>query len=417
MREEWSDVSCRASSLIARSRSSWLRGDIAGSLAEIEEARRVACPAGSCCRMPLASREATTLIMLGDLAGARRVLDREAPLGPDRTEPTWDRPLTLMLHAYLALASGDVERTAALAEDSLRTADACGLRLWHHLGHSLLAVVNVRRVDIGAAMACVTQLGECAMLGRAQHTAGQCAWITAVVYRAKNDVDGALRLSAELTGPGQVSRELLLSQPGAAPWLARFTLGVGQAGLARRTLRTATELADRNPRFPTVTTAAVHTRGLVENSLDDLVHASRAHRDVWARASALEDIGTFLSADPARLDDASHAYDRAATAYLTAGSTYDYLRAKSKIRGLGKAALPSLEAAERRLAFTQLTRGEYDVARLVAQGMTNVQVARVLSLSPHTVAFHLRKVFRKLTVSSRVELAHMWGARTSAESG
>ncbi|MGW0823497.1 helix-turn-helix domain-containing protein [Streptomyces sp. NPDC002845] len=66
-----------------------------------------------------------------------------------------------------------------------------------------------------------------------------------------------------------------------------------------------------------------------------------------------------------------------------------YARGSAQASDLGKAALPSL----------------------VARGMTNVQVARGLSLSRHTVAFHLRKVFRMLDVSSRVELAHMWGTR------
>jgi DNA-binding CsgD family transcriptional regulator len=53
----------------------------------------------------------------------------------------------------------------------------------------------------------------------------------------------------------------------------------------------------------------------------------------------------------------------------------------------------------------QLTPPERDVAALVSEGLTNQQVARRLHRSPHTVNFHLRNIFRKLDVRSRVELA------------
>jgi DNA-binding CsgD family transcriptional regulator len=51
-----------------------------------------------------------------------------------------------------------------------------------------------------------------------------------------------------------------------------------------------------------------------------------------------------------------------------------------------------------------LTDGERTVAELVAQGLTNREVAARIFLSPHTVSFHLRKVYRKLGIRSRVEL-------------
>jgi DNA-binding NarL/FixJ family response regulator len=40
----------------------------------------------------------------------------------------------------------------------------------------------------------------------------------------------------------------------------------------------------------------------------------------------------------------------------------------------------------------------------VAQGLTNREVAARILLSPHTVSFHLRKVYRKLGIRRRVEL-------------
>ncbi len=57
--------------------------------------------------------------------------------------------------------------------------------------------------------------------------------------------------------------------------------------------------------------------------------------------------------------------------------------------------------------WTSLTQGELSVAELVSEGMTNREVAHRLSVSPHTVDFHLRQVFRKLEISNRVTLTRI----------
>ena len=58
-------------------------------------------------------------------------------------------------------------------------------------------------------------------------------------------------------------------------------------------------------------------------------------------------------------------------------------------------------------AWTTLTKAERTVAALVARGMTNRQVAAHLFISRHTVDAHLRHIFRKLDLNSRVGLAHL----------
>lgn len=59
-----------------------------------------------------------------------------------------------------------------------------------------------------------------------------------------------------------------------------------------------------------------------------------------------------------------------------------------------------------------LTPTEAEVARLVAEGLTNREVARALFVSPHTVDANLRRVYQKLEVRSRTELARQFVKRT-----
>ena len=65
----------------------------------------------------------------------------------------------------------------------------------------------------------------------------------------------------------------------------------------------------------------------------------------------------------------------------------------------------------------ELTAQEIRVARAVAEGATNKQVAATMFLSPKTIDFHLGRVYRKLGIHSRTELAGMVATGVLSEAG
>jgi DNA-binding NarL/FixJ family response regulator len=56
-----------------------------------------------------------------------------------------------------------------------------------------------------------------------------------------------------------------------------------------------------------------------------------------------------------------------------------------------------------------LTRRELCIIKLVAQGLTNKQIAKELAISPETIKKHLKNIFEKSGVHSRCQLASMFG--------
>jgi len=57
--------------------------------------------------------------------------------------------------------------------------------------------------------------------------------------------------------------------------------------------------------------------------------------------------------------------------------------------------------------WSSLTATEEQVAEAVSQGLTNRQVANRLYMSPHTVDSHLRHIYWKLGINSRIDLTRL----------
>ena len=77
-------------------------------------------------------------------------------------------------------------------------------------------------------------------------------------------------------------------------------------------------------------------------------------------------------------------------------------RARIELEATGERTRPPTADSE-----AQLTPQESQVARLAAQGLTNREIAARLFIGQSTVEYHLVKVFRKLDVRSRTQLAHV----------
>jgi DNA-binding CsgD family transcriptional regulator len=99
---------------------------------------------------------------------------------------------------------------------------------------------------------------------------------------------------------------------------------------------------------------------------------------------------------------------RAYEIFDSAGAAAFADRARIELRATGGNAQQTIEMPD------TLTAQEALIARLAGEGASNPEIAGQLFISPATVAYHLRKVFTKLGVSSRSQLASALPARQGA---
>jgi DNA-binding CsgD family transcriptional regulator len=84
-------------------------------------------------------------------------------------------------------------------------------------------------------------------------------------------------------------------------------------------------------------------------------------------------------------------------------------RAEAELRATGEHARARVDDTR-----NELTPQELQVAQLAAHGDTNSAIAAQLYISPHTVSYHLRKVYSKLDVKSRHQLGSVLARSSSA---
>jgi DNA-binding CsgD family transcriptional regulator len=168
--------------------------------------------------------------------------------------------------------------------------------------------------------------------------------------------------------------------------------------------------------------------------VDAFEERGRALDRAWALATAARSRALLLAAEGdlagahAALEGALHAHERLPQPFER-GRTLLVLGSVQRRRGEKRAARETLEQAlltferlgaplwtekargelrrigGRTASSSQLSETEERIVALVCAGQTNQQVARALSLSAKTVAWNLSKVYRKLGVRSRTELA------------
>jgi DNA-binding CsgD family transcriptional regulator len=203
-------------------------------------------------------------------------------------------------------------------------------------------------------------------------------------------------------------RWMMIAEPISAPWLVRVALAAGDRGAAEQTATATADLASANPGFPTVQATAAHAGGLLAAEPGRLGQAAIQHVDLWARASAAEDLGTLQLRDGGTpVAGAVASLDRALGGYEHVGAVRDAARVRQRLRQAGVRRRHWTAHRGPETGWDSLTDTERSISGLVAEGLTNQEVANRKYVSVHTVAFHLRQVFRKLGISSRVELARI----------
>jgi DNA-binding CsgD family transcriptional regulator/tetratricopeptide (TPR) repeat protein len=395
--------------LVARAMILWDGGRPAEALALAADAVRLTAtqqPGPGRCHphLFLASR----LVDLRRFDEARSVL-RAAPEGSGLPGlPGWSAtPSTL--RARMSLAAGRLDDAEAEAEAELSVAGALGSHLHGSGAPAILATVALRRGDLNLA-------------GR--HLRSPHAWgfgpgyaetwdkvVAAQVEEARSGPRTALRQLAAVYDELRAHRFLLLCDPACAAWLVRTALAAGDPHRAAAAAAAAADISGNSPAVAVAAASAAHAAGVLARDAARLEQAAAEHADPWARASAAEDLGALLAAKGSHAGAVAR-HEQAIRGYQAAGAARDVARVRRRLRRLGvRHRHWSAVEARPPTGWLSLTGTECTVSELVSRGCTNQQVADQMFISVHTVAFHLRQIFRKLGISSRVELARIAAAQ------
>ncbi|WP_213451783.1 helix-turn-helix transcriptional regulator [Rhizomonospora bruguierae] len=278
-------------------------------------------------------------------------------------------------------------------------------------GNGLAATIRLHRGDAGARRHLVRAERYAARLGHRMH--GSLALARSLVREQADEPEQALAVLMDgLTGPTEEVEEAAELLPDAV----RLAVAVGDADAARAAAARA-EAVTTKADAPHRRAIALHCRGLLDGDAARLLDAAEQYRRAGRplpRAQALEAAGVALaeSGDPSA---ARTHFTSAYTVYSTLGAAWDLARTQATFRRYGIRRGSRARHRRDRQGWTSLTATEEKVVALVAEGMSNPEIASRLFLSPRTVQTHVSHILAKLGLNSRIDVAREAGRRDQPE--
>ena len=275
----------------------------------------------------------------------------------------------------------------------------------HLVSAGLQALVATRRDDRATAARWLAAAPEVPPTAAAQLRDSAHFLFAARAATAERDGDPAAALAA-LAVVLRPEFDRMTLRYWLLPDVVRLALAAGDATTAATAADMCAAEAAREPASGKVA-AAGHCRGLVAGDAGPLVDAAGHYRTVGRTvelARVLED-GAVLLAAAGETTAARDAFLEAVSVYTGLGAVWDIRRVDSRIRPYGIRRGARGPRRRPTHGWPALSPTELTVARLVARGMSNPDIAVELLLSRRTVQSHVSNILVKLNARSRVEIA------------
>ena len=343
-----------------------------------------------------------------DLEGARRAFAEMAEQANDLGDES-SMPYVRVMLGQISCALGRFHEARAEAADAQAIAEQTGQRTL--LGYAL-GVRAVAEAALGDDVSAVESATR--SLELAESTGGVPAWIfgswaLGQLALAHGDCAGAL---AGLEPLFEHHRRENIDEPGALPFAGDFFEALIESGRldeARAAIEEYAGAAERLGRRRGIA-VALRAQGLLLAATGDLDGAT-ARLEAAVEHSAIGDTpfehGRALLALGAaqrrakRRREARETLERALELFERVGAAVWADRVRNELRRISGRAPSSGD----------LTPAEERVAALVAEGKTNREVAAALYLSDRTVEGHLSRIFGKLGVRKRAQVAGALASR------
>ena len=350
------------------------------------------------------------LLDLGRYDEVDALLREERRLADERGV-VWALPLQHAAAADRHLMLGELADAVTEATTGLTVTEDSGATLPAVWLHAVMATVALHRGDLRAAEMHI-DLGDQAiatttpLLGADQH-----ALARARLFEARREIAPAAGL---LRGAWDLFDALgvLAAQRNIGFDALRLTHLTGDRDGVAHIAAGLERLAGMAPIATDAVTAAF-ALALRDGDVDGM--AAAAESSTWCkpmRRASMRELTAQALWRAGRPDEAAVTLRAARRVYVDAGAEGDTRRTADLFAALGL----KRPAAERQATgWDALTPSERRVADLVGTGGVNAAIAELLGVSRRTVETHLRHIYTKLGITSRVELALTASRRAGSE--